>query len=372
MNVLVCIWILLIIMGFFVKRSKWLVLIQSLFIAAMFALNNGNPDQWKYINLYSQLKSNPVGIFSGNIGLNVIFYLSSIFNQYNISIFFICVAFLFLMYKGVLFYTKNTSLVFSLYLISPFVIDSIQIKNFFAMIVWLYFSRYLYLSTIKVDVKKNVLMYSIGVLLSSTIHYSFLFTALYVLLAFVNKDNFPKLAISLTGIFVILTFIINNLMTIISKLSLTGISMFNVLYSKIQDYRLNYDVGSADARKYVTVIFYIIIFLVFVFIYLSNGNKNNLIKKESFNFVMGVTALSVMIIPLIDYSQEIYRIQRNLLILYYSIFACAFDNKIIEYGKLKIFRLIFVFINISVAFYYLYIESIHWNFDTGFRILFKI
>lgn len=370
MNILIYIWILLIILGLFIKKSKFLVLVQSLFISGMFAMNNGNPDQFKYINLYSQLKGNPAGIFSGNVGLNIIFYISSIINQYNISLFFMCLFFLFLMYKGVSFYTNNISFVFSLYLISPFVIDSIQVKNFFAMIIWLYFSKYLYLGTIGQDKKKNILMYCVGVLIASTVHYSFLFTYLYVLLAFVNKENLYKMLLSLGGVLIIVTMVMKNLTTIIDKLSKTGIAMFGILYSKIQDYKVNYDIGSADARKYVTILFYVIMLAIFIYIYITGQHK--LMRQGTYYFAVGITLISVMILPLIDYSQEIYRIQRNLLILYYSVFAYNFSDKLIEHGRLKIFRMVFEIIILGMAFFYLYVESIHWNFDTGFRILFKI
>lgn len=131
--VLLTIWILLIVSGFFVKNSKILVVIQSVFISGMIAANNGNPDQFQYIQLYSQLQSNPESIFDNNIGLNLIFYISTIFKQYNISLFFICIVFMFIMYKAIAFYTDKYSFVYSLYLISPFVMDSIQIKNMFAI-----------------------------------------------------------------------------------------------------------------------------------------------------------------------------------------------------------------------------------------------
>lgn len=367
-------WIILIISGLVIKKSKILVAVQLLFISGMIAMNNGNPDQWQYINLYNQLKVDPSTIFSDNVGLNILFYISSIFNQYNLSIFLISCFFMLILYKAIGFYTINISYVFSLYLISPFVIDTVQIKNMYATIIWLYFSRYLY-SYMSTKEKKKLMLYFIGVILASSIHFAFFFTALFSVIVFINRRNLLKFIFSLGTVFFALVLMIKKIQTIVLGLASTGFPFFILLANKFQDYGSNYKLGTAIARRNITLLFYILIFIIFWVVKLLMKRDRHIVNKNLYYMAVLITVISVIIIPLMIYSQEIYRVQRNLLLLYYVMFATSFqnlsminlENKTLNIGQL------FIFVSsILTASFYLYIDSIYWNFDTNFRVLFKM
>lgn len=373
MYILLLIWLFLILFGLILRKSNVLATIQLGFIAIMIAINNGNPDQWQYINLYNQLRGEPSTIFNGNIGLNIVIYISSFFNQYNLSIFLISCFFALIMFKAVRFYTPNISYVFSLYLISPFVIDTIQIKNFYATIIWLFFSRYLYLFIASRD-RQDLFKYFLGVILASSIHFVFLFAGLFALVAFINEKNFFKFIFSCGLVLAVLSIIIYKIQAIILALSSTGIPMFDLLATKIQNYGANFAFESASARREVTIIFYIMIFAVMIMIKKLMDRDKNLLSKEMFLMVFLITSISVVIIPLMSYSQEIYRVQRNLLLLYYVMFAKCFDKNIFNFPKKKLdFGRFSIFTcSILVAMFYLYYDSLHWNYDAGFRVLFRM
>lgn len=373
MYILLFLWISLILLGLFIRKSKVLVLVQTLFISMMIALNNGNPDQWQYMNLYSQLRANPANIFSSNVGLNILFYISSIFGQYNISIFIISFLLMFILYKAITYYTVNVSYVFSLYLISPFVIDTIQIKNLYATVVWLFFSRYLYKYYLS-HKKDDLVKYFFGVILASSIHFVFLFTALFILAAFITKKNLFKFIFSFGVISTVLGVMVTKIQSIVSILAATSISTFVLLANRFQIYGANYKLESAAARREVTIIFYVLIFLVFFIVRLFMRSDKELLPNQLFNLVILITLISVIIIPLMTYSQELYRIQRNLLLLYYIMFAKSLDHDIFNFSnmKLNIARLSIFICSILVAMFYLYFDSIYWNYDSGFKVLFKI
>lgn len=373
MYILLFFWIFLILLGLFIRKSEVLVLVQALFISMMIALNNGNPDQWQYINLYSQLKTDPTTIFSSNIGLNILFYISSIFHQYNVSIFFISCLFMFFLYRAIIYYTNDISYVFSLYLISPFVIDTIQIKNLYATVIWLFFSRYLYEYCLTHS-KNDLLKYFMGVILATSIHFAFLFTGLFALIALINKKNLFKFIFSFGIVFAVLAFMVSKIQSIVSILASTGISTFVLLASKFQIYGANYKLESAAARQTVTLLFYALIFTVFLIIRLFMKRDNTLLPEQLFNLIVLITLMSIIIVPLMTYSQEIYRIQRNLLLLYYVMFGKCLNYDILNFSRMKldIGRLSIFICSILVALFYLYFDSLYWNYDSGFKILFKM
>lgn len=373
MYILLIFWVILILLGLFIRKSKVLVLVQALFISMMIALNNGNPDQWQYMNLYSQLRVDPTNIFSGNVGLNIMFYISSIFNQYNVSIFVISILFMFILYKAITYYTSNVSFVFALYLISPFVIDTIQIKNLYATVIWLLFSRYLYEYYLS-HKKEDLFKYFLGVILATSVHFAFLFTALFALVAFINENNLFKFVFSFGTVFAILMAFVSRIQSIVSVLASTGISTFVLLASKFQVYGANYKLGSAAARREVTILFYIMIFIVLTIIRFFMKRDKSLLPEKLFHMVVLITAITIIIIPLMMFSQEIYRVQRNLLLLYYVMFGNSLNTDILNFKNLKLDtgRLSIFICSVLVAMFYLYVDSIYWNFDTNFKILFKL
>ena len=97
---------------------------------------------------------------------------------------------IFFLYKGILFYTDSIALVMALYLIAPFTIDATQIKNFMAMSIWIYLSKYLFNAVKQRSIRNwDFWIYIIGVLVVTTIHFSFIFTLVYVLAVFIDLNN---------------------------------------------------------------------------------------------------------------------------------------------------------------------------------------
>lgn len=383
MNIIILTWIFLILLGLIFKKVKFVTILQMIFVSTMIALNNGNADQKNYIDLYNQLSSNFQNVFSensniggnGNFGFNFILYLSSFFKQYNWSIFFISIITMVIFYKGMTFYTSNTSTIMSLYLLSPFVIDTVQLKNFIAAIVWVYFSRYLFLAINgKISEKnKNIIKYLIGVIITSSIHFVFSFTILYILIAFVNEKNIKKFIGSLAFTLVILSLVLQKITSIINVLASTGFPIFVAISSKFRDYGDNFAEGDFQMRIYIVIIIYILMFICLFYLMVAY-RKNNIDNYSLLYFVLGITVISILILPLMRYSSDIYRVQRNLLVLYYILFSSFRNNKVLiirETTRLNYINFGALFLSILLAFSYFYIEDIYWYYDSVFRILFR-
>lgn len=367
---LLFIWIVLILLGFIVKNSKVIALFQASFAILMITFDTGNSDQLGYINNFLMIKSNPAYILNQNPLFNLLNYIFGVFGQYNIALFFILILSFCFLYKGVSFYTSKISFVFSLYLISPFVIDGTQVRNFVAMCVWVYISKYLYKATIKHSFDRNAWIYLLGVFIVSLIHFSFIFTAIYVFIVFLNVYKSRNIAFIFIGIIFSVGFMkyFMNLMNFLGK---SGIESFQTALVKINDYTANYNIGSANARLKATAFFYIIIFIVFLLVYKNAKNNFSNSVYNYYLFIVKLTIVSLPLIFIINYSMEIYRMQRNLLLMYYILFALLYRKKVSnQRNVISMQNLMINVISIVISLFYLLTEAIIWNYDSVFKVMF--
>lgn len=367
---LISIWILLIISGLVNKKSNILTLIQIIFSIFMFTFDYRNPDRLLYINNFWMVKSDPSQILSGNPLFNFCLYVFGIFNQYSVAVFLIAVISFWLLYKGIRFYTTSTSLVMSLYLISPFIIDGTQLKNFMAMCIWIFFSKYLYKAMQGNQLGKNVFMYMIGVFISTLVHFSFMYTVIYVFIVFMKVDNFKHTFISIISLITV-SLLVKNLQPI---LNLLNFGSFRLATSKINDYEINYNIDSADARLKVTVLFFVIVLLLLMVTFKTMNYT--LLSKQYYLFVTRITVLTLPILFIINFSMEIYRIQRNLLPMYYILLAMTMNQNQVNPTKkhlsIPLRNAIMCLISISIALFYLLTESVIWNYDSVFKMMFHL
>lgn len=360
---LIALWLLLIGSGFFFKTSKKLAFCQCLFATWMIAYDNGNPDQFNYIQIFNNVKADPSLMLSQSTLYNFLMYVFGVFNDYNIALFILCGLSFFLMYKGIKYFTSNISLVLSLYLISPFVIDGTQVRNFVAMCVWIYIIQYLYKAVEIGKFERNALIYAIGVLIVSLIHFSYIYTILYLMAIFLKKGSFKSL-IKSGFIFLILFGVISNISKLIPLFSNSSFEGLRQTSTAFSNYSANYVEESANSRLMLTIIFFVLIFLILL-IY-----KNSSVDKSYYWFVVKLTIMLLPILFLINYSMEIYRMQRNMLIIYYILFAVIDKNYSFRYSNVKWKNDLMPVISLIPAIFYLITESILWNYDAVFKMMF--
>ena len=372
---LIAVWLFLIILGFYFKKNKSIVLVQMIFASILIACNVNNPDYGNGVDFIG-ITNDFLLIFKDNIIYNLLFYIFGKFSTYDIAVFFISVLSYSIIYKFIIKYTKKVAFVFSFYLISPFVIDATQFKNFVAMSVWIYSMQFLIdaYSANKSKQKKLIVLYCIGCLIATGIHYSFLICFLYVLVIPLKKRgtfDLIKIGIFILAFKILIDNFLENLVVLLSK---TGIELFNLLQFKLYAYSINYNAEAAKARVLVTLMCYAIIGLFFVYFKLSKKKNYSVesIEKTYASFSVRIVLLSAVCIPLISNSMEMYRVQRNILLILYVLIALVTGNNAISKGRLKIKSFTFFLLGLGIAMCYLLFDSIIWNFDTVFRSLFRI
>lgn len=236
------IFLLLIVLGFVSRKSKlvfWLILI---YICILFGWNYDNPDFGGYQLQYENDEFGRVFFFSGEIGFDIMcmignhFHLS--FQQFRILIAFIFYPLFFHIIKT---HTKNVSLVASLYFSCFFILDVTQIRNFISFVIVLFaFSKY-----IKPEFRfRNAVLYSLFVILATTIHFTSFFFLLFLLVY--RKVNWKLIIFLVAGAAVIrtgiYTFLYDNFgklltyneggMSLLSSISFSVVQVANCFFIK--------------------------------------------------------------------------------------------------------------------------------------------
>lgn len=224
------------------QKSKMLTFFNFTFMWIIFTFNYGNADYAAYIQAFASPQ------MTTEVGFS---FLCKFFNNldltYNYMLGFIggvCLILLLLTFKRM---TDNTALASALYMITPFFVDAIQIRNFIMMAIVLYCMKYLDEN----QSKKNTLFFCIGVCIASTFH---ILAIVYLLLPFIRKLSLKKTVyLGVLGAAAILV----------------SYEAFRLLIPKLEFY-------SGGVEMWKAALFcmpYIIFFLIGLYVYQNYENK---------------------------------------------------------------------------------------------------
>lgn len=320
------VYLIMIISAYKFSKSKLQTLIMLSFMVIIFGLNNhhlghSNYHNMDFNNYYTLYLSNNGSISARNveIGFKFLMFISNkiglSFNAFRIGIALMGYIMIFNTIKK---YSSNPNLVFSIYLIYPFINDVIQIRNFLAASIVVFSFRYLLESG-----KYNSLKYISGILIASTIHLSSLFYLIFIIAKYINHKTifrivfliFPVLTIfAYTPLYIYLVRLFTDSEKILSYLSRrTTWGLFFVFGILFLFYFLQYYLNN-ECRK---DIFY--------------ENKSdirsgifgeiNVNRYEFYNMILKVNTLLMLTAPLLVYNFNFIRIYRNIMILNYIVFS---------------------------------------------------
>jgi hypothetical protein len=151
----------------------------------LFSGNQSSADYENYYHLYEVIFNGGAGFQTSQVGLVLLFELSSWFGlNYNQFLIFASFSGMLLLSITINKYSKKTNLVYLLYFIYPFLLDVVQIKHFLAMTIIVFT-----LSFLLSDKKSAKLKFTLGVLIAATIHYVAL---IFLPLFFVTKRSLKQ------------------------------------------------------------------------------------------------------------------------------------------------------------------------------------
>lgn len=368
-------WTLLIVLGFLFRNSKKLSIVQMLFMTVLVVNNVNNPDYHMVESSFNAAQKG-MDIFSGNWLLKLVYYIVGLVGNYQVALLVISLLSFFLIYRTISYYTANTSYVFSLYMIASFVIDATQIKNFFAMAIWIYFSKFLFNAykekrATHIVKREELLKYVLGVFLATSVHVSFAVTIVFVLIVFIDM----KTTFVLGGILILVSYLSPNIIGVLEKmakqLSLLG-GIFNIVHEKFIAYSHTISLGSVTTRLKLEIIFFVIITFILIYLKRSKYIFKELDYQISVDFMYSLNVIVLTFVPLMYFSTEFYRFQRNLLLIIYSVLANALVDSFAFKRIQKKGDIVISVVSLTPAFFYLLVDAIIWNYDSVFTKLFWI
>ena len=311
-----------------------------LFAWILAGLNTWNPDYDLYKLSYDNMSWEKIADTRA-IGYSfVIFIFKSLGFSFQGYMALVCFLVLLSIYKSIKQYTDNCNLAFFAYLIYPFLIDPIQIKQWVASAIVLYSLRYLTETT-----NKNIIRFVICVLLATLIHSSCVYYAVFILI-FLIKSPFALLVTSFVA-------------------SIGMLSLASILIDKIRylDFFVQWTKGqldnyllSANEVASKTYLFLLIGLTIGVMLYIkeygfTRGQKvvNNQIREYS-DILTKVSLLCIPSLGFMIVHQEFYRLFRGMFFVYYAMFFYKRN------ALSRSFKILFIIAGIAIALFMFYKE----------------
>jgi hypothetical protein len=243
---------------------------------------------------------------------------------------------LFFVAKTITKYSANINITLILFIIFPFIIDNVQIRNFFATSIFLYSIRFLN------EEKKYNIAFLILTILASSIHQTYLFFIPFIFFYRLSIQKIHKIIVILIVIFIIIIKT-GTLLIIIQQY------FDEIIVSKISIYLYNSGFGFVM----LWLIQFCFVFITYKTAKIFNNNNNNNNRFKSFlNIVVKLNAYSLMItVPLVILDGTYFRVFRNLLVLNFIVNSYLF---IVMSKHRFVFLLFLIILNITILFISVY------------------
>lgn len=321
-----------VILGIVFQRSKFITIVQLTICAVIFSINTDNPDYSGYLGTYNSVKEG--GIYwdyfqrydplykllvriSNGLGLN--------FNAFRLFVFLLCMLFA---YSGIKKLTKRTSFVTSLYMLFPFVMDCIQLRNFIAEAIIVFSVRYLVNPGCLKNRRKNMIKYALCVVIASMFHYVSAVYIIFIIVFFRKRfDTFFKLGLSASALLSLGLYFTKRRMVSDTGYFATSVSIVTFLFLSI------ITVGLALILKY----------------YMTKSNRGRVEQDQVIQYIIRYLKVTTIFIPMIIFHYDMFRFIRNLLFVF-SGFAGYYLSKVkIMQGK----RGVAILSSVVVCFFYI-------------------
>lgn len=190
----------------------------------------------------------------------------------------------------------------------PFLLDCVQIRNFFAYGLIVYGLRYLD------DInRKNVIKYILIVALASLFHFTAFFYLLLIIVPFWEEKKIFKISMFSSVAFIIIILIA----TVMFK------NVGNIIYN-ITGRTVNLDISSVMIGLEWTIAGIMLDLFIFY-------NREKIVNNSN---LVKVAYLSVLYLPLMFFTFDLYRLYRNLIIINYIVLFVPTKQFKVKYSTL--------------------------------------
>lgn len=243
--------------------------------------------------------------------------------------------------------TSNYSLILGLYYCYYFLFDIQQIRNFLAISISLFAIQFLK--------DKKIVTYVLLILFAASFHVSALAFLLFLLINLPNYKYFSKLFIEISAL----------LFAILSVLNIAGANVMKRLANVLNlgSYQLYFGDNFNVLRPFIELTFF-----VYMAIMVYSALKTEQ-EDEWGTFIISLTAISFLFLPLMLISMTMDRILRPLIILDYAIIAekysCFDHDGMTIYVTKKNLLILGLFVVLGIMTYFYCRHLFTWIFDSN-------
>lgn len=326
-------FIVAIISGLIFGKSKIVQIYQFLVSLITFSFATNIPDYIGYLLCYesaSVQNTSQVYLDAFEPGYRISNYLFSDlglnYDQFRIIIFSVCYL---LIMSTIKRYSGKQNIVYSLYMIFPFCMDCIQIRNFIGTAILIFSLRYLF------DSDKQIIKYIVGCLFASFFQSTMIVYLLFSISIF-DKKSFNLIY---RALFIVI-FILCAVQFFIGIPLLRNISYF-----------------SSKTSVFTYGSFFVILYLVYHFSHKIDAlyKKIDFVSRLGNENIIKFTKLILLFAPFLIFHSDFFRWIRNILIVF-SIIVIEYltYNNVITWRKLKLgFIVVFIFCILLYRFAYI-------------------
>lgn len=366
MILLLAVYLILIGLSAIMPKSKKLFYVMLVFLWFIAAFCTDHADYRTYFLRYNNYLSLST---MTETGFNLIIYL---FHKMSFDFQgFLCVAYAFTIGTVGWFikrHSSNCALCMALYSVFPFCIDAVQLRNTIAFCVCLIGMNYLMDSNNGSKGRKTA-VYVIAVIVASFIHFS----SIAFLIVLIPYYFDIKKTCTITGIVTVILMLFGNT-DLLSRIATIFVSTEKV--DSVLGRILLYDVHSIQAIQFAMLFTTIIIMLIFYITYRNNSLEikyaassiPGIHARKTMNFAVKTQIVSLVVLPIVYFILDVYRVHRYILILgYIGISLYGVINSRKRFVNQKAYN-IFLVLSAWLIFY-LQIYRLN-NFESTFMALF--
>ncbi len=287
-----------ILLGIVFQKSKIVRFLQVLVGTIIFSFNTDNPDYSGYFGTYNAYYTRDIywdyfqrydPFYKAFVILCNKLHIS--FNLFRVLVFLICISLIITTIRKM---TNRINLVLSLYMIFPFVMDCIQIRNYIGSAIVIYSMQFLFYTSDKAVRKNNIYRYVLGILIASMFHYVTILYSMFLLVLFPSwfKKVFP--------------------IGVCCSVAFTLCKYFD---------RTRYNNPLSYFHTNVSLITFVFlsglsIGMMLIVYYYMKKNRDEIIEDDFKNRLFRFFLMSLIFVPITVFHFDLFRFIRNILLIY--------------------------------------------------------
>ncbi len=307
----------MVLLALFFPKNKIVFLGIFIFMWILYGWSSENADYYIYMNRFNNFES--LTMQTEPIFTFLMKFFNNLGFTYNQFLIFDSLIYIIIISIFVCKMTKYSNIVLALYMIFPFCFDIVMVRYSLGAAIVILGSRYLFSEN-----KKDIFKYLICVLIGTLIHYSLILSIIFIIPKFIKRKNLIILVIIANFISLFFNKFIANIAFIFKNIKFLNIG------NKVSIV-LNFASSTYNSRTYtmysLKMLILVIIALIVMYLIENYMKKFENTEKivESVKFIQSVNVCILLLIPLLSFTADVFRLQITISLINYVFVGKYYD-----------------------------------------------